>query len=129
MNCFEAPLIVTEPAGNRAWAAKTLPVLRWQARQWQTETRTGSTEVIAESWPQEQEAVRVGIGSFRRGMATASSYGSSDKIGILNEAEAVTERIKYRCNLYPSAHLNAVPGARWFLVLHRAGVLIQSHQR
>jgi len=67
MNCFEAPLMVTEFAGNRAWAPKTLPVLRWQARQWQTETRSGSAEVIAESWPQEQEAVRTGIDGVRRG--------------------------------------------------------------
>jgi hypothetical protein len=70
--CFEAPLIVTEFAGNRAWAPKTLPVLRWQARQWQTEPRTGSAEVIAESLPQEQEGVRTGIDGFPCGVAANS---------------------------------------------------------
>src|SRR4030095_4324090 len=39
--------MATELAGNRACAANTLPVLRWQARQWQTETRTGSADVMA----------------------------------------------------------------------------------
>jgi hypothetical protein len=53
--------MATDAAGKRAWAPNTLPVRRWQARQWQTETRTGSAEVTAESWPHEQEAVRVGI--------------------------------------------------------------------
>ena len=41
------------------------------------ETRTGSTEVIAESWPQEQEAVRVGMGSFRREVATDANGASA----------------------------------------------------
>jgi hypothetical protein len=63
-NCFDGPVTVTESAGKRAWAPKTLPVRRWQARQWQTETRTGSAVVTAESWPQEQEAVRVGTGGL-----------------------------------------------------------------
>ena len=66
MNRFEAPLMVTEFVGKRAWAPKTLPVLRWQARQWQTETRSGSAEAIADSWPQGQEAVRTGIDGVRR---------------------------------------------------------------
>jgi len=30
---FEAPAMVAELAGNRACAANTLPLLRWQARQ------------------------------------------------------------------------------------------------
>jgi hypothetical protein len=53
--------MVTEFAGNLAWTAKALPVLRWQFRQWHTETRSGWAEVVAESWPQEQEAVCTGI--------------------------------------------------------------------
>lgn len=57
--------MVTELAGNHAWAPKTLPVLRWHARQWQAETRSGSADVIAESCPQEQEAVRTGINGVR----------------------------------------------------------------
>ena len=44
---------------NRACAPKTLPVRRWQARQWQTETRTGSPVTSALSRPQLQEAIRV----------------------------------------------------------------------
>src|SRR5665213_1187298 len=63
-NCFDDPVMTTEVAWNRAWAPKTLPVRRWQARQWQTETRMGSVEVTAESWPHEQEAVRIGIGGL-----------------------------------------------------------------
>ncbi len=31
----EAPSVVTCSASNRAWTPKTLPVRRWQARQWQ----------------------------------------------------------------------------------------------
>src|SRR5262249_18599227 len=42
-----------------------LPVRRWQARQWQTETRTGSPSVHSRSCPQLHEASRV---------ATARSY-------------------------------------------------------
>jgi hypothetical protein len=64
--------MVTEFTGKRAWAPKTLPVLRWQARQWQTEIRSGSAEVIADSWPQEQEAVCTGIEGVRRGVAANS---------------------------------------------------------
>jgi hypothetical protein len=51
--------MATELAGNRACAANTLPVLRWQARQWHTEIRIGSADVLAVSWPQEQLAIRV----------------------------------------------------------------------
>jgi hypothetical protein len=36
------PEIVTASEEKRAWAPKTLPVRRWQARQWHTETRIGS---------------------------------------------------------------------------------------
>ena len=50
--------MATDPAGNRACAANTLPVLRWQSRQWQTETPTGAPDVVAVSWPQAQLAVR-----------------------------------------------------------------------
>jgi hypothetical protein len=67
MNCFEAPLMVIAFEGNRACTPKTLPVLRWQARQWQTETRSGSAEVVAESRPQQQEAVCTGIDRVPRG--------------------------------------------------------------
>jgi hypothetical protein len=50
--------MVTDHAANRACAANTLPVLRWQSRQWQTETPTGAADVVALSWPQTQLAVR-----------------------------------------------------------------------
>src|SRR4051812_49029842 len=43
----------------RAWAAKALPVRRWQARQWQTETRTGSPSQLARTAPQRHSARRV----------------------------------------------------------------------
>jgi hypothetical protein len=78
MNCFDAPLMVTEVAGNRAWAPKTLPVRRWHARQWQTDTRTGSAEVIAESWPQEQEAVRTGIDGVRHALGGIPDVEAGD---------------------------------------------------
>lgn len=41
--------------------AKTPPVLRWQARQWQTPTPCGSPLTSMRNWPQEQEAAREGI--------------------------------------------------------------------
>jgi hypothetical protein len=50
--------MVTDPAGNRACAANTLPDLRWQSRQWQTETPTGAADVMAVSRPQAQLAIR-----------------------------------------------------------------------
>jgi len=37
---------------------KTLPVLRWQARQWHIPTTLGSPVTSIRSWPQEQDAVR-----------------------------------------------------------------------
>jgi hypothetical protein len=49
---------------------KALPVRRLQARQWQTETRTGSPSQIAASWPQEHWA--------RRRVMTVSSSGSGE---------------------------------------------------
>src|SRR5580698_8530178 len=57
-NVFEVPAVVTDPAGNRACAANTLPDLRWQSRQWQTETPTGAADVVAVSRPQAQLAIR-----------------------------------------------------------------------
>jgi hypothetical protein len=41
--------MVTDSQGNLACALKTLPVLRWQAWQWQTETRIGSPRTSARS--------------------------------------------------------------------------------
>jgi hypothetical protein len=49
--------MVTCSAGQRAWAAKALPLRFLQLRQWQTDTRTGSPVTVAFSWPQRQEAV------------------------------------------------------------------------
>ena len=54
------PSIVTCSAGQRACAANALPERFWQSRQWQTDTRTGLAVSVARSWPQRQEAVRVG---------------------------------------------------------------------
>ena len=59
MYCREAPSVVTRSASNRAWTPKTLPVRRWQARQWQIETRTGSPSTVSRSCPQLHAACRV----------------------------------------------------------------------
>jgi hypothetical protein len=53
-----SPSTATASVGKRACAPKTLPVRRWQARQWQMDTRTGSAVVVTVSCPQEQAAVR-----------------------------------------------------------------------
>lgn len=45
----EVPESDTFSRRNRACWPKTLPVLRWQARQWQMETRTGSPTTWAVS--------------------------------------------------------------------------------
>jgi hypothetical protein len=49
VNSAERPSIDTLSSGNRALKLNALPVRRLQARQWQTETRTGSPEHVAES--------------------------------------------------------------------------------
>src|SRR5437867_3163679 len=59
MYCREAPSVVTCSASNRAWTPKTLPVLRWHARQWQIETRTGSPSTVSRSCSQLHAACRV----------------------------------------------------------------------
>jgi hypothetical protein len=59
MYCREAPSVVTCSASNRAWTPKTLPVRRWQARQWQIETRTGSPSTVSRSCSQLHAACRV----------------------------------------------------------------------
>jgi hypothetical protein len=59
---------------NRAWAAKTLPLRRWQARQWQIETRTGSPLTLAVIWPQLQEAERVIISPPEAHVREAQTY-------------------------------------------------------
>src|SRR5215216_5024131 len=59
MYCREAPSVVTCSASNRAWTPKTLPVRRWQARQWQIETRTGSPSTVSRSCSQLDAASRV----------------------------------------------------------------------
>jgi hypothetical protein len=47
---FDArPSIETSFSANRALKLNALPVRRLQARQWQTETRTGSPEQVADS--------------------------------------------------------------------------------
>jgi hypothetical protein len=56
---FASPVTVTWFSGQRACAAKALPLRFWQSRQWQTETRTGSPVALALSWPQRQVAVRL----------------------------------------------------------------------
>jgi hypothetical protein len=59
MYCREAPSVVTCSASNRAWTPKTLPVRRWQARQWQIETRSGSPSTVSRSCSQLHAACRV----------------------------------------------------------------------
>jgi hypothetical protein len=59
MYCRETPSVVTCSASNLAWAPKTLPVRRWQARQWQIETRTGSPSTLSRSCAQLHAACRV----------------------------------------------------------------------
>jgi hypothetical protein len=59
MNCREAPSVVTCSASNRARTPNALPVRRWQARQWQIETRTGSPSTVSRSCSQLQAACRV----------------------------------------------------------------------
>jgi hypothetical protein len=59
MNCREAPSVVTCSASNRACTPNALPVRRWQARQWQIETRTGSPSTVSRSCSQLHAACRV----------------------------------------------------------------------
>src|SRR4051794_7990616 len=59
VNAAARPVISTSFAANRALKLNALPVRRLQARQWQTETRTGSPEQVAESCPHEHSARRV----------------------------------------------------------------------
>jgi hypothetical protein len=66
MYCREAPSIVTWSASNRAWTPKTLPVRRWQARQWQIETRTGSPSTGSGSCSQLHAGCRVPTRRDRR---------------------------------------------------------------
>ena len=56
---FVSPSMLICSSGQRAYTAKALPERCWQAKQWQTETRTGSPVQVTVSWPQRQEAVRV----------------------------------------------------------------------
>jgi hypothetical protein len=58
MNFSARPSIDTAFAGKRALKLNALPVRRLQDRQWQTETRSGSPEHVAESCPQEHSARR-----------------------------------------------------------------------
>src|SRR6185369_11401634 len=53
-----APTTVTASRGNRACAPNTLPVRRWHARQWHTDTRTGSPTTCACNCPQLHAATR-----------------------------------------------------------------------
>jgi hypothetical protein len=56
-NSVLVPLTDTASFADRACAPNTLPVRRWQARHWQTDTRNGSAVTRAGSRPQLQEAV------------------------------------------------------------------------
>src|SRR5690606_39025792 len=59
-NCVLRPsMAVIWSRPNRACAPKTLPVRRWQARQWHTETRIGSPSHERRNRPQLQLAWRV----------------------------------------------------------------------
>src|SRR5690606_19684725 len=51
---------------DRACTANALPLRRWQARPWQTDTRTGSARTVAVSWPQARDAWRMVMASTRR---------------------------------------------------------------
>jgi hypothetical protein len=73
MYSVESPLRTTPDRLNLACAPKTLPVRRWQARQWQIETRTGSSRVVNVNWPQLQEAVLVFIRHFNRRVAAQAT--------------------------------------------------------
>lgn len=44
------------PLARKARLNSALPVRRWQARQWHTETRIWSPSAVARSWPQLQVA-------------------------------------------------------------------------
>src|SRR5262249_43808238 len=59
VHAVEEPSIVALSRGQRAWAAKRLPVRFWHSRQWQIEIRTGSPVTVTRNCPQEQDAVRV----------------------------------------------------------------------
>jgi hypothetical protein len=58
-----------------------LPVRRWQARQWQTETRTGSPSTSARSWPQLHTASRVAI-AHRVDVLEYDSSVNEEEIGM-----------------------------------------------
>ena len=59
VNAVDAPWIVTRSAAQRACWPKGLPVRRWQAVQWQSETRIGSPSQVIASLPQLHSARRV----------------------------------------------------------------------
>ena len=52
------PSIRTPARSKRACTPKALPVLRWHAWQWQTDTQAGAQETWARSCPQLQDAIR-----------------------------------------------------------------------
>ena len=67
VNAVARPSIwVTWAREKRAWVPKTLPVRRWQSRQWQIEIRTGSPSQARRSWPQLQCASRVTMARLSR---------------------------------------------------------------
>jgi hypothetical protein len=59
VHSLERPSIETSSRKKRICVPNALPDLFWQARQWQTDTRTGSPTTVALSWPQRHEAVRI----------------------------------------------------------------------
>jgi hypothetical protein len=56
MNLLARPSMETASARNPALKLNAPPVRRLQAKQWQTETRTGSPKHVAESCPQQHSA-------------------------------------------------------------------------
>ena len=57
---FASPSMRTCSAGKRTCAAKALPLRALHSRQWQTDTRIGSPVQVMRTWPQRQDAWRVG---------------------------------------------------------------------
>ena len=70
MYSVASPSIRTCSRGQRACIANALPVRRWQARQWQIETLTGSPSTSTASCPHEQDARRVTMSGRYRAAVT-----------------------------------------------------------
>ena len=77
----------TASRGHLAWTENALPVRRWQARQWQTETRTGSPSTSARSWPQLHLASCVAIGQRLELIEYVSSVTDTEYLEITRSGE------------------------------------------